>query len=173
MIEERAVVVALLNQGGVEVESAGTTAACAGCVRQGGCGVSMIGRLLGKRRTRAHLAPGVHVEVGDIVVVGLDERALVAGALATFALPIVGMLAGAVGGAIVADWATADHAGRDLFALVGSILGFGAALRWFPPAVLARYGSEPLVTRSEVRRCPPTWSDDDRTGATYDGHRSA
>ncbi|MGH8494899.1 MAG: SoxR reducing system RseC family protein [Gammaproteobacteria bacterium] len=77
-------------------------AACERCAAGNGCGGGIFARLVGRRQyeVRARNAV-VGVTAGDEVMIGLPERALLAGAFAVYIVPLIGLLAGAVlGGAL-------------------------------------------------------------------------
>jgi sigma-E factor negative regulatory protein RseC len=91
VIEERAVV-SRVEDGRVWVRPFGVES-CARCREGRGCGGGVIGRLVSRRR------PDVPVQlrqalprVGDVVIVGVEEQALMQAALAVYALPILTLL---------------------------------------------------------------------------------
>jgi len=96
---------------------------CGACSSQAACGVSLLDRLLGRRRQRLVVGDALGVRAGETVVIGLPEGALVKAALAAYLMPLLGLLAGAM--AAPAMWAGAD---ADLAALAGGALGFAGAL---------------------------------------------
>ena len=91
MIEEHANVVAL-NEGGIWVETQRRTA-CGQCAANKGCGTATLAKVLGNKRSRVRaLNPNAtSVAVGDEVIVGIDEAALVRGSLAVYFLPLLAM----------------------------------------------------------------------------------
>lgn len=93
MIEETAQVVAIEGEF-AWVETRRKTA-CGGCAASSGCGVSLMQKALGGRRTRMKTLNRASARVGEQVVVGIDERALVRGSLAVYAVPLLFMLAAA------------------------------------------------------------------------------
>jgi sigma-E factor negative regulatory protein RseC len=95
MLEERAVV-SRVEGSEVWVRPFGAES-CARCQQGQGCGGGVIGRLVSRRRVDiAVLAGPSPVTVGMVVRVGVDEGALMRAALAIFALPVGGLLAGGV-----------------------------------------------------------------------------
>lgn len=95
MLEERAVV-SRVEDHGVWVKPFGA-ASCARCQQGQGCGGGVIGRLVSRRRVDIEVVAGpMPVTVGTVVRVGVDEGALMRAALAIFALPVGGLLAGGV-----------------------------------------------------------------------------
>lgn len=64
---------------------------CLRCREGKGCGGGLLGRLLGDRLHRVRAADGgLELKPGDRVELGLDESALVRGALQVYGLPLAG-----------------------------------------------------------------------------------
>ena len=122
MIEEQAVVV------GVEQDQALLeiirSKPCGLCGQTRGCGVSLWGRLFGHRTHvfKAHNA--IEARVGDSVVVGVDEQALLAGSMLTYGVPLLGMLAGA---ALAASFSGVQS---DAATVAGAVAGLLLGLLW-------------------------------------------
>lgn len=96
--------------------------ACQRCAEGRGCGGGILGRLLGDRlRTVRAARAGVPVSVGDSVVIGLAETALVQASLAMYLLPLTTMLAGAM-----ATWRLAGPG--EMATILGGVAGFVAGL---------------------------------------------
>lgn len=126
MLEETVEVVSVA-EGEVWVETQ-RRSSCDSCAVNGACGTSVIGKLLGQRRSRMRVISEMPLAVGDRVVVGIRERALVRGSLAIYALPIVLLLCGALLGRLGAErllWASAEAA-----SIVLGIAGLAAGLLW-------------------------------------------
>jgi len=89
MIEEHAQVVALENSD-VWVETQRRTA-CGQCAANKGCGTATLARVLGNKRSRVRtLNPqATQVAVGDEVIIGINEQALVRGSLAVYTVPLL------------------------------------------------------------------------------------
>lgn len=125
MIEEPGVVVAV-EEGAVLVRAEGSSG-CSSCASGGGCGVASIARLLGRRDYILRVENDLDAQLGDRVVLGIDEHDLVRGALWMYLLPLAGLFAGAALGL----WA-APHA--DAVSVVGGGVGLLLGL------ALARHG---------------------------------
>lgn len=100
-------------------------AACGSCSASHGCGTSVLGQWFGQRMGRVRVLNRCDARVGDEVVIGIREDALVRGSLAVYAVPVLGLLAGAVAGDALLrrlGLASADWAGI-VFGMVG--LGVG------------------------------------------------
>lgn len=111
MIEALARVVAK-HDGIVDVVAVRQTA-CGSCAAKSGCGTSLIATWFERRQNRFRLRDTLDARVGDAVVVGLEERFLQRGALLLYALPLGGLIGGAL-------------AGEGLFSMLGMVTELGA-----------------------------------------------
>ncbi len=163
MIEEMAQVVACEGRfAWVETQRRST---CNACVAQKGCGTAVLAKVLGQRRTRTRVINDLQAGVGEQVVIGLHEQALLRGALAMYLLPLLCLLAGGLVGAWLAPaWGVESP---ERFTILLSVLGFATGILWlryyargirhdvrYQPVVLRReriapQGSESLISRVE------------------------
>lgn len=125
MIEEQAQVVEV--RGGQLVLQAQTQSACGSCSASKGCGTSVLSKVIGRKFTRFHAENNIDAEVGDTVVVGISEDALLKGSLVMYVIPVLGMLVFA----LAAEYSLAalvDH--RDLVIAGSGIMGlvFGSLM---------------------------------------------
>ncbi len=122
MIEEQALVI------GVEGDSAMLEivrrSPCGLCGQTRGCGVSVFGRLLGHRNNVFKAVNILNARIGDHVVVGVDEKALLASSLMVYGIPLALLLAGAAVGTWLAP------TGGDVWPLAGAGLGLSVGLLW-------------------------------------------
>ena len=132
--------------------------ACASCSVEKGCGTAALAKVLGNRRTVVRVLSDLPLGVGDRVVIGIRERALVRGSLAVYAVPtLLLLLGGFIGkwGAQRFIWENAEIASLTL-----GIGGLIAGLVWlqrftrrihndpnFQPVVLRRQISADVVSR--------------------------
>lgn len=132
MIEERAVVIGV--EGDRVLLEVVRSKPCGLCGQTRGCGISIWGRLLGHRSKVFRADNQINAQAGDMVVVGVDEKALLAGSLAVYGAPLFALLAGAVaGGLLVPAGANADG-----WTLAGASLGFALGLLWLRLHVAGR-----------------------------------
>jgi len=89
MIEEHAQVIALENND-VWVETQ-RRSACGQCAANKGCGTATLAKVLGNKRSRVRtLNPqATSVAVGDEVIIGINEQALVRGSLVVYTVPLL------------------------------------------------------------------------------------
>ena len=149
MIEETGRVVAVRD--GLALVEAERKSVCGSCAVNKGCGTAVLGKVLGTRRNRVAAVNTIGAEVGETVVLAIEEDALVRGSLAVYGLPLLLMLAlgfgveqvFALGGILTAE------TGAILGGLGGLALGFliltrlSAAMRRDPryqPRVVRRLG---------------------------------
>lgn len=96
MIEQTAIVVALEGQHAiVEVER---QTACGQCAAKKGCGTSVFANWFGERMHRQRALNQIHATVGEHVVVGIEEGALLKMSIMCYLLPLFGMLGMAIFG---------------------------------------------------------------------------
>lgn len=156
MIEEQAVVVRLENDRAyLEIER---SQPCGLCGATRGCGVSLWGRLFTRSRGGISTTNALGVAVGEHVIIGVEEGALLAGSLTAYLVPLVLVCGGGLIGAMFAT----SRATADLFAVVGAVVGLAVGLSWlhfhadrrpqdgrYKPVMLRR--AEPLSIRHCAR----------------------
>ncbi|CAL1239378.1 SoxR reducing system RseC family protein [Candidatus Methylocalor cossyra] len=145
MIEEEAVVAGVEAGGRVWVEKP-RRSACGSCAQP--CGTAGIAEWFGQTTARlAVLSPSdLELRVGDRVVVGITEEALVMGSLGAYLLPLLGLLVGAVLGKTLAVGLAGFPA--DAAAAVGGFAGLGGTIAFLRQArVLSRRELQPVVLR--------------------------
>ncbi|HFE38816.1 MAG TPA: Fis family transcriptional regulator [Gammaproteobacteria bacterium] len=124
MIEEKAVIVE--TRGGVAWVETRRQSACATCQVNKACGTATLHKVLGQKRTRLQVMNPRHFGVGETVVLGLQENALVRGSLILYALPLLAMFGVAVIGYVLFFLAGYDYSEgfKILFSLLGLMSGF-------------------------------------------------
>lgn len=152
MIEEQATVVEV--EGDLAWVESGARSGCGGCAARQGCGTGALGQWL---RRRARAVPAVNpvgARVGERVVIGLAEEALLRGSLLVYLSPLLGMLGlGLLGERLALIW---GGGGAEPLAMLGGLVGLVAGLVWarsrsasregrFQPVVLRRLGSSSMV----------------------------
>ena len=126
MIEERAVILSLES----EASAADSTAtleierkiACGLCGQTRGCGNSIWGKLFAHQSTAFKAQNLINAKVGDSVIVGINESALLKSALLLYILPLASMLIGAI-------LATQIH-DTNSYAMLGALLGLVLGFVW-------------------------------------------
>ncbi len=126
MIEERAVILSLES----EPSAADSTAtleierkiACGLCGQTRGCGNSIWGKLFAHQSTAFKAQNRINAKVGDSVIVGINEKALLKSAFLLYILPLATMLIGAI-------LATQIH-DTNGYAMLGALFGLVLGLLW-------------------------------------------
>jgi len=120
MIEESGTVVAVHGDS-VWVQTI-RQSACQSCSARAGCGQRVLARMSGGRASQVLVANGLGARVGDQVVIGIAEQALMKASLLVYFMPLVFLVLAAV----AADqWLGAGEGGSILAGLAGLAAGFG------------------------------------------------
>jgi sigma-E factor negative regulatory protein RseC len=123
MIEESGTVVSVEpDYAWVETRRQST---CSVCVARHGCGTATLARILGNRRTRLRVVTQSEIAPGEEVVLGLDEGALVRGSVAVYLVPLVLMIAFAIGAESLFGSRSSDE-----LALAGAMTGLVCGFAW-------------------------------------------
>ena len=121
---------------------------CSSCAVNTGCGSAALAKVLGQRRSRVRALSGIPLSVGDRVVIGVREQAVVRGSLAVYAVPVAMLLVGALIGELGARqflWQNAEIA-----SMVLGIAGLAGGLWWlsaFSRRIRHSPDYQPLVLR--------------------------
>jgi sigma-E factor negative regulatory protein RseC len=121
MIEEDAIVVG--TEAGIAEVEIQRRASCNACSARSGCGVSLLDRVLGRRPQRLLLANKLDARVGEQVVIGIPEGALLKAAIAAYMIPLLGLLSGGIIGDLAVTDPAAGQAVPLLAGLAGLVLG--------------------------------------------------
>lgn len=116
LIEGMARVVAV--EGGLVRLESQRQASCGGCASAKSCGVSSLAGVFGRKAITLTLPNDFDAAIGETVVIGIPQSAVMRASLLAYLLPVVAAVLGAVLGA----------AGGDLFAALGAGLGLAAGL---------------------------------------------
>ncbi len=128
MLEEYAVVIACKgNQATLELER---RTACGLCGQKRGCGNATWGKLLGHSNLALSAENSVNAHVGDSVVVGIDENAVLHSAFYLYAVPLIGLIIGT----ILADAFFTNQ----LYVMLGAILGLVLGFLWVKGHLIGR-----------------------------------
>lgn len=125
MIEEQARVVRV-EDGIAEIVIA-KQSACGSCSAKAGCGTSLLSTWFARRQLSLRLDNVIAAEPGDTVILGMDESSLQRSSLLLYALPLAGLLVGAIAGErafLFLDWPA------ELGAVLLGLLGVIAALNF-------------------------------------------
>jgi sigma-E factor negative regulatory protein RseC len=116
MIEETALVIDV-SQRQILLETQ-RKSACQSCSVKSGCGTSTLAKVVGKRSSQFCVNKAFDVQVGDKVIVAVDENALVQGSLLLYLFPLIFMMMSA----LLAEFLFTNEPVTILFAVAGFIL---------------------------------------------------
>ncbi len=123
MIEQAAVILALESESASQsiatLEIVRKTA-CGLCGQTRGCGNSIWGKLLNHKSVNFKAQNSINAKVGDSVIVGINEAALMKSALLLYMVPLAALFIGA----ILASKLNGSEAAPILGASIGLVLGF-------------------------------------------------
>jgi sigma-E factor negative regulatory protein RseC len=146
MIEQRAIILSLEypSQENVTAPSIATleierTTACGLCGQTRGCGNSIWGKVFAHQSAAFKAQNNIAAKVGDSVIVGIDEQALLKGAALLYLLPLATMFIGM----LIATQMRDSHAS----ALIGAVVGLLLGITWLKGHVMsnAHYARQQAV----------------------------
>jgi len=128
MIEERARVVQV-DDSGIWVETQ-RQSACGQCNANKGCGTAVIAKVVGNKRSRVRVldSGAAGVRVGDEVLIGIQEQALVRGSLAIYLAPLVSLFLFGLLGEMLGLQLGFEN--TELLSIVFGVAGLGAGFIW-------------------------------------------
>ena len=128
MIEEYAQVVGF-EGGDIWVETQ-RKSACGQCSANKGCGTAVLSKVLGNKRSRVRvLNPNAtEVSIGDEIIVGIEEQALVRGSLAIYMAPLLALFLFGLLGGVLAD--QFNMVKPDTLVIIFSLFGLGLGFMW-------------------------------------------
>ena len=144
MLETEAVVVRV--GGGEAYVETFRASSCGSCSSKQSCGTSTLAQILGGKAKAFKVVNSIDAMVGERVVVGLEESALLRSSLLAYLLPL-GLL---VAGAVVGGWAAAGAAARDAYSALGAGLGLVvgyAALKGATAMAREKSSYQPVILR--------------------------
>lgn len=125
MLEEQAIVVEASAEE-VWVETCRQTA-CQSCSAKSSCGHSLLSKISSGKTQRLQVKTDKELQVGDQVVLGLDEGAFIRGSALVYLLPLLALIIGALAGDALFGQ---DSLMSFVLAGAGLLAGF-AYVRWY------------------------------------------
>lgn len=124
MITETAIVVLVEdNQTWIETQRKST---CSKCSASAGCGTSVLSKVIGNKLSRMKAINNIDAQVGDEVIVGLNEHSLLKGAFITYMSPLLYIFIFAFVGQYFSNLLEYDN---ELLIIVFAVLGFYLGMR--------------------------------------------
>jgi sigma-E factor negative regulatory protein RseC len=123
---------------------------------QQGLGTATLVKVLGARRTRIKVLNSLAARVGDEVVIGLEEHAIVQGSLALYAAPLAFMLAAALlGEGLSARLEMTTTEGLTILFGLGGLAGGFAWLRHYAKKIAKDPRYQPVIIRRVTALASP------------------
>ena len=120
MITENAIVVSIENnQTWIETQR---QSACGQCSANKGCGTSVLSKVVGNKLSKMRAINKINAQVGDEVIVGLNEESLLKGAFMTYLLPLLYLFLFSFAGQFMADYFQINNS--ELIIIVFAVFGF-------------------------------------------------
>lgn len=113
------------------------TQTCGNCDPKIGCKSMAISRLFCKKEQAFRVRDPFDVSVGERVSIGIEEKALLQGAVAGYGVPILAMIVGA---------AIGRYMGEEYLSVMGSVMGFLATLLWLSKKKMTP-GNIPIIVQ--------------------------
>lgn len=159
MIEEQAVIIAIESSevdgntpvnnqaGNIATLEIMRQAPCGICGQTRGCGNSLWGKIFAHKSSTFKAKNFINAQVGDGVIVGIDEQVVLKGALLLYALPLATMMIGALLSTSI--FAKTPSQG-DLYAVIGAVIGLTLGFVWVKGHTASRKYSaqnQPVILR--------------------------
>lgn len=145
MIEERAVV--LESNGEHAVVETQKESSCNHCEVGHGCGLNVLSKVFGNRAKKMLVINPIDANVGDPVIIGIEESALIRGSLAVYGVPLVGLIGGALFGQQMGLYLGLN---QELISMVAGIGTMMLCFRWvrlFSHSVRKDSRFQPVILR--------------------------
>ena len=102
--------------------------ACDSCSMNKGCGSGLISQIFTDKRARLKVLNRIQASVGDSVLIGINEAALLSGSFLIYMLPILSLLGFALLGELMAAQLLIENS--ELLAIPFGVFGLVLALWW-------------------------------------------
>jgi len=125
MITENAIVVSIENnQTWIETQR---KSVCGQCSASKGCGTSVLSKVIGNKLSKMKAINKINAQVGDEVVVGLNEKSLLKGAFMIYMLPLLFLFLFSLLGKIVSD--NLQIYNSEILIIAFAVIGFYLGMR--------------------------------------------
>lgn len=101
---------------------------CGSCAVQKGCGTGVLAKVLGNRISRIRVLNTIGAATGEMVEIGVEDGTLVRTSFAVYAMPLILLLLGGVGGGMLAD--ALQWPAREGATAAGGMLGLALGFLW-------------------------------------------
>jgi len=126
MLKEHGIVVEVNDQFAIVQTQASNS--CGQCAANKGCGTASLAAVLGQKVTQVKVLNHKGAKVGQQVVIGLEEPALLKSSLALYLLPILSMFVAAIGYDMLV--ASVQLPQSEILTILAALVGLLAGLKW-------------------------------------------
>ncbi len=148
MLEEQGIVVEINEQFAI-VETK-RTSLCGQCAANKGCGTASLASVLGQKTTRIQVVKHKNTTVGDNVLIGLEEQALLKSAFAFYLPPLLGLFAAALGYDMLAKITLLPS--HEILTVLAGLLGLYIGFMWvkrFSIRLSKNTDYQPVILKTE------------------------
>lgn len=125
MITENAIVVSIdNNQTWIETQR---KSVCGQCSANKGCGTSVLSKVIGNKLSKIKAINNINAQVGDEVVIGLNEQSLLKGAFIVYMLPLILLFLFSFVGQLVSDNLLIQN--NEFLIILFAVIGFYLGMR--------------------------------------------
>ena len=146
MITENAIVVSIENnQTWIETQRKST---CGQCSASKGCGTSVLSKVIGNKLSKMKAINKINAQVGDEVIVGLNESSLLKGAFVIYMLPLLFLFLFSIVGQFIAQniGIPNDELPVIIFAAVGFLFGM-KKVKSFSASIEKNESYQPVILK--------------------------
>lgn len=145
MLESQALVVKI-EQGATYVEAEAGGSCGSGHCSTSACSTAVLTRIFSQQPKALRVNNPIGAQVGEQVMLGLEEGAFLKSALLAYLFPLVALLLGA----LIGLWFAGPEAARDLYAGFGGLAGLIASafgIKWLNPVLFDLNRAQPVILR--------------------------
>ena len=149
MITENAIVIEIDNN--ITWIETQRKSACGQCSANKGCGTSVLSKVIGNKLSKMKAINKINAQVGDNVVVGLNENSLLKGAFMTYLLPLLYLFVFSLIGQLVS--AELSITNSELVIIFFSALGFYLGLiklKKFSNSINQNEDYQPIILKKQI-----------------------
>ena len=146
MITENAIIVSIDNgQTWIETQR---KSVCGQCSASKGCGTSVLSKVIGNKLSKMKAINKINAQIGDEVVVGLNEKSLLKGAFMIYMLPLLFLFLFSFVGQFISQ--SLQIQSSELLIIVFAVFGFYLGMRkvkLFSTAISKNESYQPVILK--------------------------
>lgn len=125
---------------------------CGHCESKGSCGTASLAQVLGQKYTEVRVENHLAAKIGDNVIIGLEEQALVTTSLAAYLIPLISLFIMAVGYESLAPYLGLPSS--EMFTVIAGFIGLGlglVAVKYLSQYLAHHAQYQPILLRIQTR----------------------